>query len=79
MVCFSLIGTQRRKMAGTANSNDLEIPGGEKSRIYFLRLSFSTENIDVGDLSVSEGRSTAAEQLKPKGETNRRCHWKIQI
>ena len=30
-------------MAGGANSNDLEIPGGEKSRIYFLRLSFSNE------------------------------------
>ena len=23
------------EMAGRANSNDLEIPGGEKSRIYF--------------------------------------------
>ena len=28
-----------------ANSNDLEILGGEKSRIYFLRLSFSKEKI----------------------------------
>ena len=30
-------------MAGGAYSNDLEIPGGEKSRIYFLRLRFSKE------------------------------------
>ena len=77
-----------RKTAGRANSNDLEIPGGEKSRIYLLRLSFSKEKkflnvtpsskLDVGDVSVSKGSSTAAEQLKPR-ETNRRCDWKIQI
>ena len=63
-------------MAGRANSNDLEIPGGGKSRIYFLRLSFSKEKeflnvtpsskVDVGDVSVSGESSTAAEQLKPK-------------
>ena len=34
-----------RKMVGRANFSDLEIPGGEKSRIYFLRLSFSKEKI----------------------------------
>ena len=33
------------KMVGRANSNDLEIPDGEKSRIYFLRLSFSKVKI----------------------------------
>ena len=34
-----------RKMAGRTNFNDLEIPGQEKSRFYFLRLSFSKEKI----------------------------------
>ena len=38
-----LIGS--RKMAWRASSNDLEIPGEEKSRFYFLRLSFSKEKI----------------------------------
>ena len=33
------------KIIGRANSNDLEIPGGEKSRIYFIRFSFSKEKI----------------------------------
>ena len=32
-------------VAGRANSNDLEIPGREKSLIYFLRLSLSKETI----------------------------------
>ena len=69
-----LIGS--RKMAWRANSNDLEIPVEEKSRVYFLRLSFSKEKkllnvtpssvVDFGDVSVSEGSSTAAGQLKRK-------------
>ena len=68
-----LIGS--RKMAWRASSNDLEIPGEEKSRFYFLRLSFSrkkllnvtpSSKVDFGDVSVSEGSSTAAEQLKRK-------------
>ena len=34
-----------------------------------------SSKVDVGDVAVSLGSLTAAEQLK----TNRRCHWKIQI
>ena len=62
-------------MAWRANSNDLEIPGGEKIRIYFLIKPFKEKKIlnptpsskvDVGEISVSEGSSTASKQLKPK-------------
>ena len=61
-------------MAWRANSNDLEIPGGEKIRIYFLIKLFKekilnatpSSKVDVGEISVSEGSSTASEQLKPK-------------
>ena len=42
---FGSLWSFYEKMVGRANSNDLEIPGGEKSRIYFLRLSFSKEKI----------------------------------
>ena len=74
-----------RKKAGRSNSNDLEIPGGEKNRLSFSKEKFlnitPSSKVDVSDVSVSEGSSTAAEQLKPspKRETNRRCHRKIQI
>ena len=49
------------KMAGRANSYVLEMPGGDISRIYFLRLSFSkkkflnvspSSKVDFGDVSV---------------------------
>ena len=33
------------KMAERANSYDLELPGGDISHIYFLRLSFSRKKI----------------------------------
>ena len=65
-----------RKMAGRANSNDLEIPGGEKSHIYFLRLRFQRKKI----LNVTPSWWCISVRGKLDTDTkNRRCHWKIQI
>ena len=41
----------------------------------FLNVTPSSK-VDVGDVSVSEGSCRTAQT---KRETNRRCHWKIQI
>ena len=51
-----------------ANSNDLEIPCGEKSpfsKEKFLD-AIPSSKVGVADVSVSEVSLTAAEQLKPK-------------
>ena len=75
------------KIAGRANSYDLEIPGGDISCIYFLRLSFSmylfnvspNSKVDFGDVSVLRGKLHSCRTAQTKRETNRGCHWKIQI
>ena len=64
------------KMPGRANSIDLEVPGGDKSKEKKYFNVTPSSKADVGDVSVSEGSWRTAQT---KRETNRRCHWKIQI
>ena len=64
------------KMAGRANSIDLEVPGGDKSKEKKHFNVTPRSKADVGDVSVSEGSGRTAQT---KRETNKRCHWKIQI
>jgi len=56
------------KMVGRANSNDLEIPGGESFSKEKIVNVIPSSKVGVGHVSVSEGSSTAAEQLKPKAK-----------
>ena len=57
------------KLARRANSNELEIPCGEKSRFSKEKNSWMQQMVAklmLPDVSVSEVSLTAAEQLKPK-------------
>ena len=68
------------KLARRANSNDLEIPCGEKSRFSkekFLDATTSSKVNVAGCISV-RGKLDSCRTAQTKRETNRRCHWKIQ-